>query len=123
MLAAGSLREALAVPARAAFERLLAPFLRRQRWFGRKSRVIASVSVSDFADLFDVGAALLLLDVRYAEGDRESFFVPLVHVLHGSHAGHARQVPRFFAGHLSRAARAPFSTPRWTTVSASGCSA
>jgi maltose alpha-D-glucosyltransferase/alpha-amylase len=80
VLAAGSLREALAAPARPAFERLLAPFLRRQRWFGRKSRVIASVSVSDFADLFEVGAALLLLDVRYAEGDRESYFVPLVHV-------------------------------------------
>jgi len=36
VLAAGSLREALALPARAAFERLLSPFLMRQRWFGRK---------------------------------------------------------------------------------------
>jgi maltose alpha-D-glucosyltransferase/alpha-amylase len=80
VLAAGSLREALAVPTRAAFERLLAPFLMRQRWFGRKSRVIDSVSVSDFADLPDLAAALLLLDVRYAEGEQESYFVPLVHV-------------------------------------------
>jgi maltose alpha-D-glucosyltransferase/alpha-amylase len=36
--------------------------------------------VSDSADLPDVAGALLLLDVRYAEGDRESYFVPLVHV-------------------------------------------
>jgi maltose alpha-D-glucosyltransferase/alpha-amylase len=40
VLAAASLREALAMPTRASFERLLGPFLRRQRWFGRKSRVI-----------------------------------------------------------------------------------
>ena len=80
VLAAASLREALATPARAAFERLLAPFLMRQRWFGRKSRVIDSVSVSDCADLPEVAAALLLLDVRYADGDRESYFVPLVRV-------------------------------------------
>ena len=80
VLAAGSLREALARPARAAFERLLVPFLMRQRWFGRKSRVIDSVSVSDSADLPEIAAALLLLDVRYAEGDRESYFVPLVRV-------------------------------------------
>jgi maltose alpha-D-glucosyltransferase/alpha-amylase len=52
----------------------------RQRWFGRKSRVIDSVSVSDFADLPDLAAALLLLDVRYTEGDLESYFVPLVRV-------------------------------------------
>ena len=52
----------------------------RQRWFGRKSRVIDSVSVSDFADLPEIAAALLLLDVRYAEGGRESYFVPLVRV-------------------------------------------
>jgi maltose alpha-D-glucosyltransferase/alpha-amylase len=80
VLAATTLREAMAKPARAAFERLLGAFLMRQRWFGRKSRVIDAVSVSDFADVFDLGAALLLLDVRYAEGDRESYFLPLVHV-------------------------------------------
>ena len=80
VLASASLGEVLAMPARAAFERLLVPFLMRQRWFGRKSRVIDSVSVSDLADLPDLAAALLLLDVRYAEGDRESYFVPLVRV-------------------------------------------
>ncbi len=42
--------------------------------------MIDSVSVSDFAELPDIAAALLLLDVRYAEGDRESYFVPLVRV-------------------------------------------
>jgi len=122
VLAAASLREALAVPARAAFERLLGPFLRRQRWFGRKSRVIDSVSVSDFADLFDVGAALLLLDVRYAEATGNRISSPWC------------TCPRIACWACAtsiaipcwppvRAARAPFSTPRWTTVSASGCSA
>jgi len=78
VLAAATLREAMAEPARAAFKRLLGPFLMRQRWFGRKSRVIDSVSVNDCADLPDLAATLLLLDVRFVEGDRESYFVPLV---------------------------------------------
>jgi maltose alpha-D-glucosyltransferase/alpha-amylase len=80
VLAATSLGEALAPPARAGFERLLIPFLMRQRWFGHKSRVIEAVSVTDFAELPDRSAALLLLEVRYAEGDRESYFAPVLSV-------------------------------------------
>ena len=80
VLDANNLRDALAPPGRAAFERLLIPFLTRQRWFGRKTRTIDSVSVSDCADLPDQSAALLLLDVGFAEGDREAYFVPLLHV-------------------------------------------
>jgi len=78
------------------FERLLIPFLTRQRWFGRKSRVIESISLSDFAELHDLGAGLLLLHVGYVEGDHETYFVPLVHVPADRMRGMREKYPEAF---------------------------
>jgi len=91
VLAAASLREAMAEPARAAFERLLGPFLMRQRWFGRKSRVIDSVSVNDCAtaDLPPRSCFSTCASSRVT-GNRTSF--PCVRA-EGSHAGAAHQTP------------------------------
>jgi maltose alpha-D-glucosyltransferase/alpha-amylase len=61
-------------------ERLLPDFLPRQRWFGAKSRSIATVSVTDWTPLSSVAngsLALAMVDVAYAEGDPESYLLPL----------------------------------------------
>jgi maltose alpha-D-glucosyltransferase/alpha-amylase len=59
-------------------ERALPAFLRRQRWFGGKARTIDGVLVRDAALLPDLDAALFLVDVRYSEGEDDTYFVPLV---------------------------------------------
>jgi len=58
-------------------EQALPAFLPKQRWFGAKTRQIESVSVVDWADLEPAKSALVLLEVRYASGDPERYFVPL----------------------------------------------
>jgi maltose alpha-D-glucosyltransferase/alpha-amylase len=68
----GSTREAL--------ERTVLPgFLRAQRWFGGKARRVEAVRLADWGD-FPGGAArtfLALLDVRFAEGTRDLYFLPM----------------------------------------------
>ena len=56
---------------------LLPGYLSRQRWFGGKSRRIASVRVVDHARLKSPDAALLTLQVNYAEGEADKYSVPL----------------------------------------------
>ena len=58
-------------------EQALPAFLPKQRWFGAKTRQIEDVSVVDWADLDAAKSALVLLEVRYASGDAEMYFVPL----------------------------------------------
>jgi len=124
VLAVGSLREG---PGRASARGLRAAarsLLMRQRWFGRKSRVIDSVSVSDFANLPDLAAALLLLDVALTpRATRESYFVSFAARAHRSHAGDARQTPRCPACHLPGRPGRVLRRPQWMTVFANGCSA
>ena len=58
---------------------LLAGFLQRQRWFGAKSRSIRSAHFVDWG-LLRRGAQPLFLsivEVQYAEGDRDMYFLPL----------------------------------------------
>ena len=58
-------------------EKLLPEFLARQRWFGGKTRRIASTSVLDWGS-FDQGrSALTLLRLNYDEGDADTYLVPL----------------------------------------------
>jgi maltose alpha-D-glucosyltransferase/alpha-amylase len=67
------------VLAGAARERLeqecLPAFLPRQRWFGAKSRQIATTAIGDWGRMGD--HALLLVEITYAGGDRDTYFVPL----------------------------------------------
>jgi maltose alpha-D-glucosyltransferase/alpha-amylase len=60
-------------------QRMLPDYLPRQRWFGSKSRMISSVSVTDWAPLNSETASLALavLDVQYAEGEGETYLLPL----------------------------------------------
>ncbi|MBK9168648.1 MAG: maltose alpha-D-glucosyltransferase [Bryobacterales bacterium] len=55
----------------------LPPFLERQRWFGGKARKLERVSIGDWAEAPGSGAALLFLDVEYADGGRETYLAPL----------------------------------------------
>jgi maltose alpha-D-glucosyltransferase / alpha-amylase len=55
----------------------LPEYLPKQRWFGGKSRKIANISVTDWAELEGSSAALVLLAVGYETGPPESYFVPL----------------------------------------------
>jgi trehalose synthase-fused probable maltokinase len=56
----------------------LPAYLARQRWFRAKGRVIAAVALADHATLPVAGVpcVLALLDVGYADGLRETYFVP-----------------------------------------------
>jgi maltose alpha-D-glucosyltransferase/alpha-amylase len=61
-------------------ERLLPDFLPRQRWFGAKSRTIATVSITDWAQLnapHGVSMVLAMIDIAYAEGEPECYLLPL----------------------------------------------
>ncbi len=68
-----------AVLAGAARDRLerewLPTFLPKQRWFGAKSRQIATTAVADWGQMGD--HALVLVEVTYTGGDRDMYFVPL----------------------------------------------
>ena len=67
------------VLAGAARERLeqewLPAFLPKQRWFGAKSRQISTTAVHDWGRMGD--DALALVEITYAGGDRDTYFVPL----------------------------------------------
>ncbi len=71
--------EMLTSAARGPLERLLPAFLMRQRWFGKKSRDIQTVSVRDWTDVPSLDTALLLVDVQYENGS-ELYLVPLTRV-------------------------------------------
>ncbi len=57
----------------------LPDFLRRQRWFAGKARELRRVRVVDRAAISDARPPLLLalVDVEYAKGPSERYFVPL----------------------------------------------
>ena len=72
--------ELLQGTARVSLEIALPQFLVRQRWFGRKARSIARVSIRDTALVSGLDAALLILDVRYVEGEDDAYFLPLIRI-------------------------------------------
>ena len=65
-------------------ERLLPDHLPRQRWFGSKSRTVATTTVTDWAPLNNANGsaaassiALAVVDVAYMEGEPETYLLPL----------------------------------------------
>ena len=61
-------------------ERLLPDYLPRQRWFGAKSRVIATTIVTDWAPLVaadGTNIALAMIEVQYTVGEPELYLLPL----------------------------------------------
>jgi maltose alpha-D-glucosyltransferase/alpha-amylase len=58
------------------FQTALPPWLARQRWFGAKSRAIASIDILDQVQM-SAEAAIFFVVVRYAEGDPDLYQVPL----------------------------------------------
>jgi maltose alpha-D-glucosyltransferase / alpha-amylase len=64
--------------ARVPLEIALPQFLVRQRWFGGKARQIDRVTIRDAAVVDGMEVALLLVEVRYVDGDADLYFVPLI---------------------------------------------
>ncbi len=59
-------------------ERLLPDYLPRQRWFGAKSRTIASTVVTDWGPLSPGSSiALAVLEIQYTEGEPDVYLLPL----------------------------------------------
>ena len=52
-------------------------WLQRQRWFGAKTRAITSVEIIDWMP-FSTTTALVFVQVRYAEGDPDTYQLPLL---------------------------------------------
>ncbi|MEO8070009.1 MAG: putative maltokinase, partial [Acidobacteriota bacterium] len=57
---------------------VLPRFLPKQRWFGGKARRIQKASVRDWTEFNTKQSALILLDIEYASGPADTYFVPLV---------------------------------------------
>ena len=55
----------------------LPEFVLKQRWFGGKSRQIASTSVLDWAVFDERRTALVVLEVKYQAGEPDTYLVPL----------------------------------------------
>jgi maltose alpha-D-glucosyltransferase / alpha-amylase len=76
-LATGSWRDLMAGPGLSLIQELLPAYLLRQRWFGAKSRAIASVHILDWVELPNLPAALVFLEITYADGDPDTYQLPL----------------------------------------------
>ena len=64
-------------PGVALLQQLLITYLPRQRWFGAKSRTIASVAVLDSAELSGLNAALVFLRLTYSDESTGTYQLPL----------------------------------------------
>ena len=64
-------------PGLALVQQLLIAYLPRQRWFGAKSRTIASVGINDCIEIPETNAAILMLQVDYVEGEQDTYQLPL----------------------------------------------
>lgn len=72
--------------------RILPGFLRSQRWFGGKARAVASIRIEDWGSVTGVEgeAYLVLLRVKFAQGNEDTYFVPWV-VLEGADASRIQE--------------------------------
>ena len=100
-------------------QQLLPNYLQRQRWFGAKSRTIASVRILDSAPLprsqpkatsgeKEEGAAsrptasicaLVFLQITYDEGSTDTYQIAALSQQRGCRRGSARECPSFNRGH------------------------
>ncbi|HEV2619172.1 MAG TPA: maltose alpha-D-glucosyltransferase, partial [Acidobacteriaceae bacterium] len=77
-LVAGSWKDLLAASGLALVQELLPAYLVRQRWFGAKSRTIASVRVKDWVEMPGVAAAIVFIEVSYADAaEADVYQLPL----------------------------------------------
>jgi maltose alpha-D-glucosyltransferase/alpha-amylase len=66
----------LAGPGLTLIQELLPAYLVRQRWFGAKSRTISSVRILDWVELPNLPAAIVFIQITYAEGDPDTYQLP-----------------------------------------------
>jgi maltose alpha-D-glucosyltransferase / alpha-amylase len=86
----GSWDAILAPPARHSLEAALPGFLRSQRWFRSKARRIRAVDLFDAVPVSGIPACVAFLKVSYAQGDPESYALPLAFAT-GAAAGRLRR--------------------------------
>jgi maltose alpha-D-glucosyltransferase/alpha-amylase len=67
----------LAGPGLSLLQKLLPAYLLRQRWFGAKSRTISSVRILDWVELPGIAAAIVFLEITYADGAADTYQLPL----------------------------------------------
>ncbi len=73
----GDLAPMLSGPGVNLLQQLLPKYLVQQRWFGAKSRAIASVAIDSWVELPGVNAALTFLDIHYDDGGSDLYQLPL----------------------------------------------
>ncbi|MFP5245449.1 MAG: alpha-glucosidase C-terminal domain-containing protein, partial [Thermoanaerobaculia bacterium] len=76
LVAARTWEEVFATRQRDALERALIAYLPTRRWFGSKSRSIATIAVRDTVELPN-DARLAILDVEFHEGEPQTYLLPL----------------------------------------------
>jgi maltose alpha-D-glucosyltransferase/alpha-amylase len=80
-LITGSWQDLLAASGLTLIQELLPAYLLRQRWFGAKSRTIASARVLDWIELPGIPAALVFIEITYADsvdgGVPDTYQLPL----------------------------------------------
>jgi maltose alpha-D-glucosyltransferase/alpha-amylase len=67
----------LAGPGLTLIQELLPAYLLHQRWFGAKSRTIATVRILDWVELPNLPAAIVFLQIAFADGDPDIYQLPL----------------------------------------------
>jgi maltose alpha-D-glucosyltransferase/alpha-amylase len=76
LIAGRTWEEIFATRNREAVDRALAAYLPTRRWFGGKSRTIATVSVRDAVELPN-DERLAIIDVEFTEGEQQAYLLPL----------------------------------------------
>jgi len=81
ILVSGDWTEVFSGKARAALEDVFPKYLRSRRWYGGKARQISSAQIIETVPFpYDSSAAYLTsIQIRYTEGDPETYLVPLAH--------------------------------------------
>jgi len=72
-----SWRELFAEKNRPALTRAVLQYIRARRWFGGKSRTINSLTLREAAGVPRLNAIIALAEVEYADGDPETYLLPL----------------------------------------------
>ena len=81
MKVAGSWDTVLLAPAKERLEAILVPYIKQRRWFAGKARRLKSLSIVNSIEVpgTDRSAYLLSLLVTYAEGDPETYLLPITY--------------------------------------------
>ncbi len=74
---AANIASLLRGPGRTVFTDLLLQYIPRQRWFGAKSRTIASVNIEECVEVPGTTSALLLLTIAYIQGEPDTYQLPV----------------------------------------------